>query len=686
MKKSVHRLIAAAIILALITSTADARAAQTGDLVRGHWAEKTLTRAISDGLIVGGGEDIRPDALITGAEMVTILCRVMSAEKTADLYWVTDVRKDDWFYTQAAQAMALGIVAPANGRLRLEMPATRGRAFEALAEAFQLIGAKPDFSRLSEFSDGSELTGRYKMAAAALVAGGYVKGDGNALNIDSDISLAEFLTILYRIIPNYGKPGGTTGSVQGGTLISGDSAVNGATYSDNVYFDCSASSVSLQNVEAPCAVVRGDSLRTLSVSSSRIGRLVLAASGGDINFFSSSSSSLGAFVIGDGSGTVTLSGGIPTLEITGDNRNVVITSSVQTLLISGSGCRITVYPYTSVGSVQILGAAAGNTITLNGNCGECSIYGENTIIDGSGAISELIDYSSGGEVGVNVISASEVKSFGLGGANLKVDAPYTLPSYKSLNASVEISAPGGINPCVGLWYLDDVVVSRTEVTPDTTALELIHRVENSGDVPVTVTLSFALYYEDSAGGYQEKRVYRNIVVENPDKFDIQEVLSLVKTGYQGDYTLEWAETHDYDEDLKTAWVNFKGYSSKTDYLIWISIAYQRVNVFTGSAGNWTLDRTFLVGTGAPGSGTPKGVYSVFAKSAAGWTTSTYTVKPVVNFYSGYAFHSRLYYPGTTTVVDARIGFPISHGCIRMYSEDVQWIYDTIPIGTTVVSY
>ena len=56
-----------------------------------------------------------------------------------------------------------------------------------------------------------------------------------------------------------------------------------------------------------------------------------------------------------------------------------------------------------------------------------------------------------------------------------------------------------------------------------------------------------------------------------------------ETGYKGDFTLKWAQNHDYDDGVKAAWVNYKGYTSKTECLVWISIAYQ-VNVFTGSAG------------------------------------------------------------------------------------------------------
>ena len=52
--------------------------------------------------------------------------------------------------------------------------------------------------------------------------------------------------------------------------------------------------------------------------------------------------------------------------------------------------------------------------------------------------------------------------------------------------------------------------------------------------------------------------------------------------------------------------------------------------------------------------------------------------------SGYAFHSRLYYPNSSQLKDPSIGFPVSAGCIRMYDEDIQYIFDNIPLNTTVV--
>ncbi len=184
----------------------------------------------------------------------------------------------------------------------------------------------------------------------------------------------------------------------------------------------------------------------------------------------------------------------------------------------------------------------------------------------------------------------------------------------------------------------------------------------------------------------------SLKIENVDdssaKLESERVLKLVTTGYKGNYTLQWAQEHDYQDYEKETWVNAKGHASETDYLIWVNISMQRVNIFKGSKGNWKLVRSAIVGSGAPGHSTPVGVYTTTYKQAAGWTTSTYTCRPVIGFKknTGYAFHSRLYYPGSNKLTDARIGFPVSHGCIRMYDEDVNYIYDNIPIGSTVVVY
>ena len=47
-------------------------------------------------------------------------------------------------------------------------------------------------------------------------------------------------------------------------------------------------------------------------------------------------------------------------------------------------------------------------------------------------------------------------------------------------------------------------------------------------------------------------------------------------------------------------------------------------------------------------------------------------------YDGYYFH------GTDN--PSSIGSAASHGCIRMYRDDILWMYRNVPVGTAVYIY
>jgi lipoprotein-anchoring transpeptidase ErfK/SrfK len=162
------------------------------------------------------------------------------------------------------------------------------------------------------------------------------------------------------------------------------------------------------------------------------------------------------------------------------------------------------------------------------------------------------------------------------------------------------------------------------------------------------------------------------------------ITNTITSTYSGNYTHSY--NWDYSEGLAESYVS--SYSSSSNYLIWVSLQNQKVYVFYGSKGNWDLIHTFICGTGKSTSPTPTGVTKTTYKQT-GWFESSYTVAPVVRFYpnTGYAFHSRLYYPGGSSVLkDASIGYPVSHGCVRMLTPDVTYIYNWIPNGTTVIIY
>ena len=82
--------------------------------------------------------------------------------------------------------------------------------------------------------------------------------------------------------------------------------------------------------------------------------------------------------------------------------------------------------------------------------------------------------------------------------------------------------------------------------------------------------------------------------------------------------------------------------------------------------------------------TPKGVFKITYKEK-GWFYKTTYEKPIVHFKGANSFHSRIKnYKGG--YADATIGKPRSKGCVRLYDEDINFIYKQCPKGTTVVSF
>ena len=167
--------------------------------------------------------------------------------------------------------------------------------------------------------------------------------------------------------------------------------------------------------------------------------------------------------------------------------------------------------------------------------------------------------------------------------------------------------------------------------------------------------------------------------KNYDKLLANTVRTIGYSGNKEIYT-----TKNYSKEVKLAFVNGKGYSSKTDYLIWISHYTQQVTIYKGSKKNWKIIRTFDCATGTASNHSPIGVYKITYKEPGWFYTSTKELY-VTHFAGRNSFHTRPLW-NSGAVQNPTIGKPASHGCIRCYNEDAKYIYDNMPVGTTVVSY
>ena len=129
----------------------------------------------------------------------------------------------------------------------------------------------------------------------------------------------------------------------------------------------------------------------------------------------------------------------------------------------------------------------------------------------------------------------------------------------------------------------------------------------------------------------------------------------------------------------------KNMSSSTSWLIAVDTKSNYVGIYKGKKGNWAEQKYWRCSSGAPGSSTVKGSYTVKSKGLVfghGYSCWYYT-----QFYGNYLFHSVKYNPGSkTSIQDGRLGMNISNGCVRLAMANAKWIYDNIPRGTKVYIY
>ncbi|MDY3248740.1 MAG: fibronectin type III domain-containing protein [Candidatus Choladocola sp.] len=132
----------------------------------------------------------------------------------------------------------------------------------------------------------------------------------------------------------------------------------------------------------------------------------------------------------------------------------------------------------------------------------------------------------------------------------------------------------------------------------------------------------------------------------------------------------------YSKQTMEDFINAKGYSSPTSYLIWVSQYTMSTNVFKGYEGHWKLVRSGPCVIGKNGN-TPQRVFHIVRKDRRYGGPMVYIAwfGPETG---GYGFHRRTQ-PGITRAA-------VSGGCIRLSDSDLNFINNNCPIGTTVVSY
>ncbi len=137
------------------------------------------------------------------------------------------------------------------------------------------------------------------------------------------------------------------------------------------------------------------------------------------------------------------------------------------------------------------------------------------------------------------------------------------------------------------------------------------------------------------------------------------------------------------EFFKSIPVNQWGISSRTNYMVWISLGEYKVRVYEGKQYQWKPIYEATCAIGAPWTPSIVGSYE-YKYRVPGWYYNGYYVGPCLVFHRGYALHSVLLRYDNTEY-DGRVGVGISHGCIRLKKKDIDFIANTIPVNTRIYS-
>ncbi|MBE6023345.1 MAG: L,D-transpeptidase [Cellulosilyticum sp.] len=150
---------------------------------------------------------------------------------------------------------------------------------------------------------------------------------------------------------------------------------------------------------------------------------------------------------------------------------------------------------------------------------------------------------------------------------------------------------------------------------------------------------------------------------------------------------DYGDITSLDEIIKAEdFVNAKGLSSPTPYLVWTNIDTQRTYIFQGSTNNWKLLKSFICSTGRDYTPTPKGTFALTYKVSSFGQNKGYCCKYAFGFIgTTYLYHSIIFDKSGTYLLENKgiLGKKASQGCIRFDVENAKWFYDTLSSGTTV---
>lgn len=635
-----------------------------------NWSHDAMVFAVENGILRGDqNHNLNAEQPITRAELAAVLTRLLAATERADIAAYADVAETAWYHDELAAAVGAGLL---NGisptKMDPDAQITREQTVTVLCRAFGIVTEQAN--ACDAFSDGASISNYARPYVSAMLENDLVHGyrDGSFCPQQS-ITRAEVAQLLYNYIDAIVDDPAQLPE-QGNVVYRGTEALPSALTLDGSLVIGQA---------APLETKPGDWRLTgnLTVCTGRGSAIdVRAVQAAHVTCAPFSGTVTADQPVWLGGGGAALSGATDTVTVlVGSHSASVALKSVTMLggsLSVAGGVDQVRFDASAVmditGNVRDAVLAVGGTITINGSV-EKLLLGKNAkaVVNGEAVQVELDANASlemNGYAKLIVLNGQYGKVVGSGYAEeiriLAGDTFVTLATSKLDNqwwTSCYENAPNVVQTQKAACVID----RDTKLYADRNMNKVVRELKQ-GEI---------VYNEYNNGG--------RLSVTLPDG----------TTGciYRSTCTIldepSTDGTVDYPTPTKEGFMDYLGYDSETDYLIWVSRYTQKVMVFQGSARNWTLIRTFPCGSGSNTTPTPPGAFRTEYRNTR-WDYGGYYVGMPTIFNGGHAFHTVLlnydgsYYNGT-------VGRPLSHGCVRMLPDDCRFIYE-LPLHTRVVVY
>jgi lipoprotein-anchoring transpeptidase ErfK/SrfK len=201
--------------------------------------------------------------------------------------------------------------------------------------------------------------------------------------------------------------------------------------------------------------------------------------------------------------------------------------------------------------------------------------------------------------------------------------------------------------------------------------------------------------------FSSKTCFKKTYYINKEKVNVYEDSSgkdkIIFTLPKDDVVVAYQENNGYlyceeNKDGKKGWIkknsdNLKGeIYKKTEYTLDINLTNQNISVIKKDK----VLKKVQCSTGILGdqeTETPLGIFNVQCKGEYFYSNKYQEgARYYIKFFSNYLIHSIPVDKKGNIIEDEKkkIGFPASHGCIRISIHDAEWIYNNIPEGSSVI--